>query len=186
MVQNRRLFVFSAKSKVCQVLQFFFLRHIRAYLLRDLQTSLASYLSSFEDYLDEAPDSSTFFKNLSYTLGQRRTHFPYRAAVVAESLEGLQESLSALKPLRAKETNMTFVFTGQGAQYAQMAAGLRCFPVFAHAMADADAYLKRLAARWSLSEELAKPEGESRVNEAEISQPACTAVQLGLVALLRS
>lgn len=81
---------------------------------------------------------------------------------------------------------MTFVFTGQGAQYAQMASGLRCFPVFAHAMANAEAYLKRLGARWSLSEELAKPGGESRVNEAEISQPACTAVQLGLVALLRS
>lgn len=143
-------------------------------------------MSSFEDYLDEAPESSVFLKDLSYTLGQRRTHFPYRVAVVTESVERLQESLSALKPARARERYMTFAFTGQGAQYAQMASGLECFPVFAHAMADAEAHLQRLGTRWSLSEELAKPAGKSRVNEAEISQPACTAIQLGLVALLGS
>lgn len=37
-----------------------------------------------------------------------------------------------------------------------------------------------------MPEELDRPESESRVNDAEISQPACTAVQLALVSLLKS
>lgn len=67
-----------------------------------------------------------------------------------------------------------------------MASGLECFQVFANAIAEAESHLQQLGARWSLTEELAKPAGESRVNEAEISQPTCTIVQLGLVALLKS
>ncbi len=91
----RRVFVFSAKS----------------------EKSLTSYLSSFDDYLDEeAPDTSDFVKNLSYTLGQRRTHHPYRVSVVADSVASLQEKLLAVKPRRSKDQVVAFVFTGQGAQ----------------------------------------------------------------------
>lgn len=39
---------------------------------------------------------------------------------------------------------------------------------------------------WSLIEELCKPPEESNVNEAEYAQPLCTALQIGLVSLLRS
>lgn len=37
-----------------------------------------------------------------------------------------------------------------------------------------------------MAEELNKPAHESRINDAEISQPACTAIQLALVVLLKS
>ena len=53
-------------------------------------------------------------------------------------------------------------------------------------MEEADAHLRKMGATWSLIEELAKPAPYSRVNDAEISQPACTAVQLALVMLLKS
>lgn len=77
---------------------------------------MTSYLASWDDYLDEAPEAGDFFRDLSYTLGQRRTHFPYRAAAQADSVEGLQEALSALKPVRTKDRILNFAFTGQGAQ----------------------------------------------------------------------
>lgn len=80
------------------------------------EKSLNSYLTSFDEYLDEAPESSDFVKNLSYTLGQRRTHHTYRVSAVANSVESLQEKLLSAQPTRSKEQTIAFVFTGQGAQ----------------------------------------------------------------------
>lgn len=67
-----------------------------------------------------------------------------------------------------------------------MATGLRRYKVFADAIDKAEEHLKQMGASWSLTEELNKSQAESRVDEAEISQPACTAVQLALVLLLES
>ncbi|KAL9617355.1 MAG: hypothetical protein Q9160_007843 [Pyrenula sp. 1 TL-2023] len=53
-------------------------------------------------------------------------------------------------------------------------------------MEEAEGYLRTIGAPWSLVEELAKPPSHSRVDDTEISQPACTAVQLALVMLLKS
>ncbi|KAF2136192.1 uncharacterized protein K452DRAFT_302958 [Aplosporella prunicola CBS 121167] len=150
------------------------------------EKSLKSYLSSFDEYLDEAPESSDFAKDLGYTLGQRRTHHPYRVSVVADSVASLQEKLTAAEPTRVKDRTLAFAFTGQGAQYAQMASGLEHYKVFSAAMEEAEEHLREMGATWSLAEELAKPKSHSRINDAEISQPACTVVQLALVTLLKS
>ncbi|KAK0736272.1 hypothetical protein B0T21DRAFT_288533 [Apiosordaria backusii] len=159
--------------------------------------SLSAYLSSFVEFLEDenpTPDWSTvtvddpkFTKNLSYTLGQRRTHHPYRVAVVANSVDALKEKLASKKPTRAKQDRVVaFCFTGQGAQYAQMASGLRHYKVFADALDQAEDLLTSMGASWSLTEELNKDASVSRVDDAEISQPACTAVQLALVELFKS
>ncbi|QUC17465.1 uncharacterized protein UV8b_01706 [Ustilaginoidea virens] len=150
------------------------------------EKSLASYCASFGEYLDDTPESRDFMRNLSYTLGQRRSHFPHRVSVVADSVAALQDKLSTSKPSRAKDQNLAFAFTGQGAQYAQMASGLGQYKVFREAMDTAEAQLRALGAPWSLTEELSKSEADSLVNDAEISQPACTAVQIALVMLLQS
>jgi NADPH:quinone reductase-like Zn-dependent oxidoreductase/malonyl CoA-acyl carrier protein transacylase/SAM-dependent methyltransferase len=63
---------------------------------------------------------------------------------------------------------------------------LAAYPVFSEAMATAEQQLAGLGAGWSLLEELSSIAGESRINEAAISQPCCTAVQIALVNLLRS
>ena len=58
----------------------------------------------------------TFIKDLSYTLGQRRTHFQYRAAATASSAAELKEKLSLAKVSKTRDRVIAFVFTGQGAQ----------------------------------------------------------------------
>ncbi|PLB49064.1 polyketide synthase-like protein [Aspergillus steynii IBT 23096] len=150
------------------------------------EKSLTSYLGSFQEYLDAAPQSVDFLKDLSYTLGQRRTQHAYRVAATANSVDSLKEKLSTAKPSKIRDRVIAFAFTGQGAQHAQMASGLRHYKAFAHAIDRAESELQAMGATWSLTSELAKPAAQSRVNEAEISQPACTAVQLALVILLQS
>ncbi|KAE8862946.1 hypothetical protein PTNB29_05508 [Pyrenophora teres f. teres] len=161
--QTQRVYVFSART----------------------QKSLTSYLTSFDEYLDTVSESSEFARDLSYTLGQRRNHHAYRVATVADSIEKLQERLPALKVTRTKERAVLFVFTGQGAQYAGMASGLEIFKIFDKTLQEAEIQLQNMGAPWSLVEELRKSSSESRVDDAEISQPACTALQLALVALLK-
>ncbi|KAL2860774.1 type I polyketide synthase [Aspergillus lucknowensis] len=171
---SQRLFVFSAKS----------------------EKSLVSFWSSLTSYLKELPLSATtdaFLTDLSFTLGQRRTHFSHRFGLVADSVESLIQQLSSLKESSIRKARpvqelvSVFVFTGQGAQDAAMAAELYEYEPFAAALLSAERYLQEFGASWSLAEELRKSDGEgSRIGDAEISQPACTAVQLGLVALLHS
>lgn len=67
-----------------------------------------------------------------------------------------------------------------------MAAKLQHYKVFTTAIAVAEEHFREFGAPWILTEELQKPDTTSCVNDAKISQPACTAVQLALVTLLRS
>ncbi|EJP60751.1 polyketide synthase [Beauveria bassiana ARSEF 2860] len=152
------------------------------------EKSLSGYVSSFVKYLDTTPDSDDFLKHLSFTLGQRRTHHAHRLATVADSVSGLKDGLLSSKIRKIADISLAFVFTGQGAhlRYAQMSVDLQRYERFAATLDQAEACLCDLGAGWSLKEELNKPEAESRIHDAEISQPACTAVQLALVSLLQS
>ncbi|KAL8924113.1 MAG: hypothetical protein Q9208_004250 [Pyrenodesmia sp. 3 TL-2023] len=79
-----------------------------------------------------------------------------------------------------------FVLTGQGAQWAQMGrALLEGSPLFENTLQECDDVLKTLGS-WSLIEALTKAKEESNVDMAEYSQPLCTALQIGIVSLLRS
>ncbi|KAL8922238.1 MAG: hypothetical protein Q9208_005317 [Pyrenodesmia sp. 3 TL-2023] len=152
--------------------------------------SLQDYLTSFVGYLEQMPRSFESARDLAYTLGQRRTHFAHRVAVAANSttflVDQLQPKLKSSTSRKSKDPVIAFAFTGQGAQYFQMSAGLRRYKEFTMTIIAAERFLSDLGATWCLTEELDKHEHESRINDAEISQPACTAVQLALVVLLRS
>lgn len=152
--------------------------------------SLETYVSSFVNYLGETPKSSVFAKDLAFTLGQRRTHFAHRIAMAANSTMSLKDQLQSISKItKSRETNVpviAFAFTGQGSQYFQMSAGLRQYSKYEDTILAAGQQLSDLGAAWSLTEELDKDEHKSRINDAEISQPACTAIQLALVILLRS
>ncbi|KAM3552779.1 hypothetical protein ARSEF4850_007222 [Beauveria asiatica] len=81
------------------------------------------------------------------------------------------------------------VFTGQGAQWPAMGRDMmRRSPLFRATIADCESVLQALPPKdapvWSLSEELSRDASTSRLGEAEIAQPLCTAVQLALVTVL--
>lgn len=122
------------------------------------ENGIRRLFDTFREFLS-SPDISkvedTYLDDLAYTLAKKRTLFPYRsyvqAATLSELANGLGDGAGALKPLRTKaSTNLGFVFTGQGAQWARMGVELLQYPVFRRSFDEADAYLKTLSSPWSL------------------------------------
>ncbi|KAL1954584.1 hypothetical protein VTO42DRAFT_919 [Malbranchea cinnamomea] len=142
-------------------------------------------------YIEQHPEvfQKRLVRDMAYTLGERRTRLPWRIALTASSSDELAASLNSVEPARASSIplKLAFVYSGQGAQWAQMGKELMdSHPEFADTVRTASNYLERLGADFSLLEELSKNKEESKINEAHISQPACTAIQLGLTVLFSS
>ncbi|KAJ5715842.1 uncharacterized protein N7483_013023 [Penicillium malachiteum] len=146
-------------------------------------TQLQEYLSNQDEL------SSTLLTNLAYTLSMGRSRFPWKAYTVASTAAELPSSLTSTsysKPLRSSQPPvLCFVFTGQGAQWFQMGSELLAYRRFEESIMDATKYLKELGSEWDLFAELTSPKEGFRLNESAVSQPACTALQIALVDLLR-
>ncbi len=67
-----------------------------------------------------------------------------------------------------------------------MGQDLMRYPIFERNPRKAEGYMAKIGYSWSLREELPRSEPQSRINEPELSQPSCTAIQVGLVDLLQS
>ncbi|KKO98752.1 fatty acid synthase S-acetyltransferase [Trichoderma harzianum] len=143
-------------------------------------------------YIEQHPEvfQKRLGRDMAYTLGERRTHLQWRIAIAASSCSELANALNgvgATPTVASKEPKVAFVYTGQGAQWAGMGKELmESHPIFANAISTCSDYLREIGAKFSLLDELSKGKEESLVNEAHISQPACTAIQLGLTKLLES
>ncbi|PNY28310.1 Hybrid Polyketide synthase-nonribosomal peptide synthetase [Tolypocladium capitatum] len=150
--------------------------------------------------------------DLSWTLQFRRTHFgnsraffsgatrhkllSYMDAFVADSNSASTATTvtagesHAHAPLADDGPAILGIFTGQGAQWPSMGRNLMMHsPLFRSSVALCEASLAALdgdAPPWSLAQELLAEGDISRVGEAAISQPLCTAVQVGLVDVLRA
>ena len=120
--------------------------------VRSASTKLGIYLGCKE--WQRAP---THMKNLAYTLGQRRSRFPWVAATSAQNLSELIETLDSkqLKPSYSnKRPRLGFVFNGQGAQWHAMGRELiSAYPVFQAAVQESDQCIKEFGAQWSLTGE---------------------------------
>nr|APX43990.1 polyketide synthase [Pestalotiopsis microspora] len=84
---------------------------------------------------------------------------------------------------------LAFVFTGQGAQWAGMGADLMDYsPKFLRSIRKLDLVPEHLhdGPDWSIEDVLREQPDTSPVNDAEFSQPLCTAVQIAIVQLLDS
>jgi acyl transferase domain-containing protein len=133
-------------------------------------------------------DSQTL-RSLSYTLGTRKSAFLFRRAIVAStSVELMEELDQVVHPKKATTlAPLTFVFSGQGAQWHAMGRELiKSSRYFRESIVDMDGTIRREGSSWSLIDELLKSESQSRISEAEISQPATTVIQIALVDLLGS
>ncbi|KAI2917976.1 hypothetical protein CBS147320_9042 [Aspergillus niger] len=154
-------------------------------------TSLTEYFQSRGGGTAEAatPPSVEFSDALAYTLAQRRSFLPWRACAVVPSDKPLHEFRTMVSPaVKSPKTppKIAFVFTGQGAQWAQMGADLCVYSVFRRRLEEADEDLRAFGCDWRLLDELAKPAETSRINEPRISQVLCTVVQIALVDLLNT
>ncbi|PSR80251.1 hypothetical protein BD289DRAFT_441070 [Coniella lustricola] len=131
----------------------------------------------------------SYFESLTWTLAHRRTAFDHRSFIIADSMKGLQSGLeNGLAHFRRQQGLMqgtAFVFTGQGAQWAGMGKELLAFPVFSNSIERSNDCLCSMGCAWDLRAELSRPT-DSSIDQPAYSQPICTAVQVGLVELLRS
>ncbi|RYP74743.1 hypothetical protein DL771_002807 [Monosporascus sp. 5C6A] len=150
--------------------------------------SLKNGLENLAGYIERHQDLS--LDDLSYTLTSRRSHFPWRSSVLAEDLPSLVESLKGKEATPEKSQGQVanvFVFTGQGAQWAQMGSHLLSTNTeFSRSIRRSDKILSDLGAPWSLSEELSRDAKSTRLNDSKLSQPASTAIQIALVDFLAS
>lgn len=165
--------------------------------------SLRGNLTAYATYLNA--HSEVDIGDLAYTLRERRSTLPHRvsfpatgsprelANAIRMKLEDGDKTIGVrtLPGKHAGTPKMLGIFTGQGSQYARQGAELIEKSPFARRIIQAlEADLAQLPAddrpTWSLEAEiLAGASTTSRINEAAISQPLCTAIQIVMVELLR-
>ncbi len=112
--------------------------------------------ANLKDYITKTTieDEGTFLRNLAYTLGERRTRFPWVSAQSAQSVSSLLKAIEfdKMKPARTTERpRVGFVFTGQGAQWYAMGRELiEAYPVFKASLLEAEGYLRDFGATFSV------------------------------------
>ena len=102
-------------------------------------------------YLEE--HTNVDLELLARTLNERRSQFQWREAVSAVTSSELVKALKNEDAEYAKPSGkpkLGFIFTGQGAQWANMGMELLVYPAFAQTLHDANRILKALGADWSL------------------------------------
>ncbi|CAD6443488.1 e2aede6b-a07f-4e32-96b3-e96fa25bb5d0 [Sclerotinia trifoliorum] len=72
------------------------------------------------------------------------------------------------------------------AQYAKMGHELMAYTIFHDSLKMFESHLSNIGCRWSLLEELLKDDEASKINNPEMSQMICTAIQVAIVDLLHS
>ena len=167
------------------------------------EASLVTQLKAYSTHLKTADDEVNA-SDLAWTLHSRRSQFSTRIAFSAPTIERLaskiDDKLSEVSTnpgstigVRSNIKNtprVLGVFTGQGAQWPAMGAHLIRSSSFVRERIQ---YLEQSLTSlppsdrppWYLQDEMLAGDSGSRINEATLSQPLCTAIQIVLVDLLR-
>ncbi|WP_420543184.1 type I polyketide synthase [Streptomyces katrae] len=158
------------------------------------EAALREQAARLSAHLDAHPGQPA--AEVAHALATARTAFEHRAAVTAADPEGIRGALAALAAgeedapglLRgqAADGGTVFVFPGQGAQWAGMAARLlEESPVFAARIAECEEALGAFT-DWSLTAVLRGAEGAPPLERVDVVQPVLFAVMVSLAALWRS
>ncbi|ETS80942.1 hypothetical protein PFICI_08471 [Pestalotiopsis fici W106-1] len=175
------------------------LSHLPLLLSASSRKSLLEVTRTWRNYLAECQDVS--LPQLCLNLFRYRTALPYRLSVSVASREQALELLDAalsrehgIQEFGIRSKNLTHtprilgVFTGQGAQWSSMSRTLlQTNRMYRETIQDLDHVLQQCPnpPSWTLEHQIMADEPQSRTHEAQISQPLCTAVQIGLMNILK-
>ncbi|KAI1452678.1 beta-ketoacyl synthase domain-containing protein [Annulohypoxylon moriforme] len=164
------------------------------------QVSLRAVVSSYREYLLQNPGIN--YDQLARAVFSHRTALPYRLTVSASSRSQILEAFGKLlhdsppsdnigsrKKAVDGRPKILGIFTGQGAQWATMSSSLfHSNEIYRNTIRNLDQVLRYSSQppEWTLEEQILAEGSASLVNIAAVSQPLCTAVQIGLIDLLKS
>ncbi|OAG11453.1 polyketide synthase [Paraphaeosphaeria sporulosa] len=129
--------------------------------------------------------------DVAYTLACRRSKYRHRSySVMQLDNSGATSVLSKGNPRKLQDVHVptiAFVFTGQGTHWSGMGSTLLEYETFRTTIAYLDAILSRLsfAPDWKIQDVLSGA-SDLPIGSPMISQTVCTALQIGLVDLLRT
>ncbi|KAI2602000.1 beta-ketoacyl synthase domain-containing protein [Hypoxylon sp. NC1633] len=162
--------------------------------------SLRAVVENCKDYLLQQQNVN--YGELAWALFSRRTALPYRLVVTAscrpQAIKAIDDILKepstsgnagARYETAIVQPRILGVFTGQGAQWPTMSRSLfGTNSVYRDSIRNLDEVLRSIpeSPEWTLEGQIMAEGTSSLVNQAAISQPLCTALQIGLVDLVRS
>ena len=137
------------------------------------------------------------FEDVCFTAGAGRSHFPYRVAVVGESVADLREKLSAwisgapcdsvFEGFAPRAPKVGFLFTGQGSQYVGMGRELyERQPTFRRVLERCDGVFRSATGESLIGVMYERADGAEWIGRTAYAQPALFAVEMGLAELWRS
>ncbi|KAJ5591646.1 Acyl transferase/acyl hydrolase/lysophospholipase [Penicillium hispanicum] len=181
------LSVFNAYSSLINIPRLFLLS---AFDEAGVQRNASLYAQYLKRKITRPGAHDHLLNDFSFTLANKRSLFPWKTFVAASTTKELSWNLSEhnfIKPIRTTSApDISYVFTGQGAQYQAMGRALMAYPVFQASLEDASNYVRRLGSPWSLIDELLTERKSPRISLPEIAHPLCTALQVAIVDLLAS
>ncbi|KAH6651430.1 hypothetical protein BKA67DRAFT_537308 [Truncatella angustata] len=128
--------------------------------------------------------------DLAWTLAEKRSRLQHRTFRIVDK-DDVSAGLSVDQRLFTSSlqvANVGYVFTGQGAQWHSMGAGMLQYEVFQATIAYLDDVLATLPnpPAWEIMETLSGAYDLDHIQSPIVSQVACTALQIGLVDILAS
>ncbi|KAI0966399.1 hypothetical protein F4678DRAFT_484245 [Xylaria arbuscula] len=156
--------------------------------------SLVAMAAALSNRLTKFPEIDLF--DLAHTLS-RRSELSFRASFSALSVGQLVKKLDRFDGASTRASTIPDtlpprilgVFTGQGAQWPKMSSELySASAVYRDSINNMQRSLDALpdGPAWSIAEQLSAPPETSRIHEASLSQPLCTAVQIATVDMLQA
>ena len=156
--------------------------------------ALVAQVERLLKWLDDHPEAP--IGDVCYTTNVSRSQFAFRFAAPAPSLADLKKHLANWLKTTSKDASslqrtsgvpIAFMFSGQGAQWAGMAAQLyRTHSVFRNAMDRCHALAQPHLEHGLLEVIFAREGGDALVNRTDYTQPALFAVEYALAELLKS